>query len=39
MIQVESVLEVFAKRDTLRGYELAWAPPQLRHFTCKFERL
>ncbi len=36
---VESVLEVFANRGDLRGYEITWEPPNLRHFTCKFQPL
>jgi len=33
---VESVLEVWAQRDALRGLRITWEPPQLRHFTCRF---
>ena len=33
---VESVLELFEQRETLRGFEITWEPPRLRHFTCHF---
>ena len=36
---VEAVVEVFEKRETLRGLRITEEPPQLRHFSCHFERL
>jgi len=37
---VVAVLEKLAnKRDELRGYKIAYAPPLLRHFTARFEPL
>ncbi len=36
---VEAVVEVFERRDTLRGLRITEEPPQLRHFSCHFERL
>jgi tryptophanase len=40
---VDYVIEVFghvlAQAQSLRGYRIAWAPPALRHFTARFERL
>jgi len=40
---VDYVAEVFAevvkRRDALRGFRIAWQPPQLRHFTARFEPL
>ena len=34
---VEAVVEVYQKRETLRGLRIVEAPPTLRHFTAKFE--
>ncbi|TNF29685.1 MAG: tryptophanase [Deltaproteobacteria bacterium] len=36
---VESVLDVFARREELRGMRITWEPPALRHFTAHFEPL
>jgi tryptophanase len=36
---VEVILEVFAKRDEIRGLEMTWQPRTLRHFTCHFAPL
>lgn len=33
---VEAILEVFARRDEIRGLEITWQPTTLRHFTCHF---
>jgi len=33
---VEAILEVFARRDEIRGLEITWQPKTLRHFTCHF---
>ncbi|PKN57911.1 MAG: tyrosine phenol-lyase [Deltaproteobacteria bacterium HGW-Deltaproteobacteria-14] len=36
---VESVLDVFARRDEIRGMRITWEPSALRHFTAHFEPL
>ena len=36
---VEAVSEVFEKRSELRGLRIVQEPPQLRHFSCRFEAL
>jgi tyrosine phenol-lyase len=36
---VEAVVEVYRKRETLRGLRIIEAPPTLRHFTAKFEEI
>jgi tyrosine phenol-lyase len=36
---VEATLELFQRRDELRGLRIIEAPPQLRHFTAKFEEI
>ena len=36
---VEAVVEVYQKRETLRGLRIVEAPPTLRHFTAKFEEV
>ena len=33
---VEAILEVAAKKETLRGFELTAQPQFLRHFSCTF---
>ena len=33
----EAVAYVHERREALRGYRIAWEPPALRHFTCRFE--
>lgn len=34
----EAVVHVHERREELGGYRIAWEPPALRHFTCRFER-
>jgi tryptophanase len=34
---IEAVIEVFQKRDQIRGLRITEEPPVLRHFTAKFE--
>jgi tryptophanase len=36
---IEAVVEVFERRDRLRGLRIVESPPTLRHFTAKFEEL
>jgi tryptophanase len=36
---VEAVIEVFQKRERLRGLRIIEEPPALRHFTAKFEEI
>jgi len=36
---VEVILEVFSKRDQIRGMRIVKEPARLRHFTCHFEPL
>lgn len=36
---VEAILEVYERRDSLRGYRIAAEPPFLRHFSATFEPL
>ena len=36
---VEAVVEVYRKREALRGLRIVAAPPTLRHFTAKFEEV
>jgi tyrosine phenol-lyase len=36
---VEAILEVNARKDELKGYEIAEQPEFLRHFTCRFRPL
>jgi tyrosine phenol-lyase len=36
---VEAILEVFQRRETLRGLRIVEAPPALRHFSAKFEEV
>lgn len=33
----EVIIEVYKKRDTLKGYKIVYEAPMLRHFTAKFE--
>jgi tryptophanase len=36
---VEAILEVNARKDSLRGLRMTYQPPYLRHFTARFEPL
>jgi len=36
---VEAIIEVFQQREKLRGLEIVWEPPSLRHFTARFREL
>jgi tryptophanase len=36
---VEAILNVYARREALRGYRIVWQTPFLRHFSCHFEPL
>ncbi len=36
---LEIILEVFKKRDSLRGYKIIYQAPMLRHFTARFEKI
>ena len=36
---LEVILEVFKKRDALKGYKITYEAPMLRHFTARFEEL
>lgn len=36
---IETIIETHAQRDTLRGFEITWEPPSLRHFTARFREL
>jgi tryptophanase len=33
---LEAVLEVFERRERIKGMKITWQPPALRHFTAKF---
>jgi tryptophanase len=33
------IIELYRKRETIRGVKLVWEAPLLRHFTAKFERV
>jgi tryptophanase len=35
----EVVIEVFKKRDSLKGYKIIYEAPMLRHFTARFDSL
>lgn len=36
---IEAIVEVYERRDALRGFEITYAPPSLRHFTARFREL
>ena len=36
---LEVILEVFYKRESLKGYKITYEAPMLRHFTARFEEL
>ena len=36
---IEVILEVFKKREKMRGMRLTYEAPTLRHFTARFEYL
>ena len=36
---LEIILEVFKKRKTLKGYNITYQAPMLRHFTARFEKI
>ena len=36
---VEAIIEVYERRNELRGLEITWEPPSLRHFTARFREL
>jgi len=36
---VEAILNVYDRREAMRGYEITFEPPFLRHFTARFEPL
>lgn len=36
---VEVILELYRRREQLRGYRITWQTPFLRHFSCHFEPL
>jgi tryptophanase len=36
---IESIIEVFAEREKMRGLEIVEEPPSLRHFTARFREL
>ena len=36
---LEIILEVFSKRESLKGYEIVYEAPMLRHFTAQFKEL
>jgi tyrosine phenol-lyase len=36
---LEIILEVFRKRDSLKGYKITYQAPMLRHFTARFEKI
>ena len=35
---IEVILEVWERRDWIRGFHLTYEPPFLRHFTAQFQR-
>ncbi len=36
---IEAIIELYQQRDQLRGLEITWEPPSLRHFTAKFKEV
>jgi len=36
---LEIIIEVFKKRDSLKGYKIIYEAPMLRHFTARFEEI
>ena len=36
---VEAILEVNARKDRIRGMEIVYEPPFLRHFSARFRQL
>jgi len=36
---IEAIVEVYKRREAIRGYRLVWQAPFLRHFTARFEPL
>jgi tyrosine phenol-lyase len=36
---IEAIVELYQQRDQLRGLEITWQPPSLRHFTARFKEL
>lgn len=36
---LEVIIEVFKRRESLKGYKIIYEAPMLRHFTAKFEKL
>jgi tryptophanase len=36
---VEAIINVFQRRDEIKGLKITWQAPYLRHFTAKFERV
>ena len=34
---IEAILQVYERRETIRGYRIVYQPPFLRHFTARFE--
>ena len=36
---IECFEEIVRRKEELPGYRIAWEPPLLRHFTCRFERV
>ncbi len=36
---VEAIIEVYREREKLRGLEITWEPPSLRHFTAHFREV
>ena len=36
---IEAIIEVHQQREKIRGLEITWQPPSLRHFTARFREL